>query len=363
MMWMINVFCSVLALVVTLGPVRHLGLPRWAVWVVGVALVVLAQQALAHRLFGASILSPDAMPVAVVAVLVWGMGFLLAAGGLTLAWGVLRLCHVSLSGWWPLALGAAAATWLVWQGERVPPVREHVVEVPGLPEAADGLRVAVLADLHVDHWRGRTWCAAVVERVNAARPALVFFTGDQADGPFAEREADLEPLRGLVAPLGKYLVSGNHEHYFEAGWYLHHYERLGITVLDGRVVSVAGLGLIGLPDRPSLTGLGEEADLLRRLVGQVRAGDFPVLLAHKPAIAHVADALGVGLQFSGHTHGGQVPGVATVVRRTNAGLVRGWYTLPKGLRLFVSPGAGVWIGFPFRFYRSEIALVTLRRGA
>ena len=356
----INLFCSLLAVLVTLGPVRALGLPRWGVAVVGVALVALAQQTLAHRAFGASMLSPDALPLPLVALFLWGTAFLLAAGGLTVVWLALRLCHVAVSGWWPLALGAAMGALLVWMGERTPPVRERVAVLPGLPAEAEGLRVAVLADAHVDRWRGRAWCERLVARVNAAKPDLILFTGDQADGPIALREGDLAPLGGLRAPEGKFLVTGNHEHYFETEAYLRLYERLGIRVLDGATATVRGLGLVGLPDRRSLTRLGDEAALLRGLMGKLPPGVFPVLVAHKPGIAPEADALGVRLQLSGHTHGGQLPGVALAIARPNLGFVRGWYALPRGMRLFVAPGCGVWLGFPYRLYPSEITVLTLR---
>ena len=361
-MMLINLFCSLLAVLVTLGPVRALGLPRWGVVLAGVVLVGLAQQTLAHRAFGASLLSPDALPLPLVALFLWGTAFLLSAGGLTVAWLGLRLCHVAVSGWWPLALGAAAGVFVVWMGVRTPPVREREVVLPGLPAEAEGLRVAVLADIHVDRWRGRAWCERLVGRVNGARPDLILFTGDQADGPLALRWGDLEPLGGLRAPEGAFLITGNHEHYFETEAYLRFYEGLGIRVLDGQTATVRGLGLMGLPDRRSLTRLGDDAIQLRGLREALPRGAFPVLLVHKPGIAPEADALGVGLQLSGHTHGGQVPGVALAIRHFNGGFVRGWYTLPRGMRLFVAPGSGVWLGFPYRLYPSEITVLTLRGG-
>ena len=329
MVW-INLFCSALAVVIAAGPLARLGLPRWAVVAAGAALVALAQQALVHRALRVSLLSPDGMPIWAEAALLWGTAFLLAAGGLSVAWWALRFCHVAVPGWIPLAAGAAAGVWLVWMGERLPPVREHEVALAGLPAEAEGLRVAVLADVHIDAWRGRAWCERLVARVNAAKPDLLVFTGDQADGAVALRREDLAPLAGLEAPEGKFLITGNHEHYFETEAYLREYGRLGMTV------ELRGL-LAGLPE-----------------------GAFPVLLVHKPGIARTADALGVRLQLSGHTHGGQVPGVAAIIARFNDGFVRGWYALPRGMRLFVSPGVGVWMGFPYRVYGPQIALLTLR---
>lgn len=359
MVW-INLFCSALAVVIAAGPLARLGLPRWAVVAAGAALVALAQQALVHRALRVSLLSPDGMPIWAEAALLWGTAFLLAAGGLSVAWWALRFCHVAVPGWIPLAAGAAAGVWLVWMGERLPPVREHEVALAGLPAEAEGLRVAVLADVHIDAWRGRAWCERLVARVNVAKPDLIVFTGDQADGAVALRREDLAPLAGLEAPEGKFLITGNHEHYFETEAYLREYGRLGMTVLDGRAAQVRGLWLVGLGDGRSLTRRDAAEAELRGLLAGLPEGAFPVLLVHKPGIARTADALGVRLQLSGHTHGGQVPGVAAIIARFNDGFVRGWYTLPRGMRLFVSPGVGVWMGFPYRVYGPQIALLTLR---
>ena len=174
----INLFCSLLAVLVTLGPVRALGLPRWGVALVGVALVALAQQTLAHRAFGASMLSPDALPLPLVALFLWGTAFLLTAGGLTVVWLALRLCHVAVSGWWPLALGAAMGVFLVWMGERMPPVRERVAVLPGLPAEAEGLGDG-------DH--GGVLRPVGQEEIQRARSTLHTFVGSHGPHPIAHQ--------------------------------------------------------------------------------------------------------------------------------------------------------------------------------
>lgn len=351
--------CTVLAAVVALGLVNRLGLPRWAEILAGLGLVGLAQKYFLIRALRTSILAPDAVPPGLLLLFLCAESFLLAAAPLTALWWALRACRVRVSAWAPLGLAVAAGGWMLWQGFRQPPVRAYDVALPGLPAAAEGLRVAVLADLHIDSLRGRGWCARLVRRVNALKPDLVVLTGDQEDGLLALRRADLAPLADLEAPLGRYVITGNHEWFFDTAGLLATYRALGLRVLDGRTERVGPLWLVGLPDARSLTRQDNEP-LLRRLLNERPADAFPVLLCHKPAIAHAADTLGVRLQFSGHTHGGQLPGLATLMARLNGGFVRGWYTLPGGLRLFVSSGAGVWSGFPFRLYSPELALLTLR---
>jgi predicted MPP superfamily phosphohydrolase len=69
----------------------------------------------------------------------------------------------------------------------------------------------------------------------------------------------------------------------------------------------------------------------------------------------------VDLQISGHTHGGHVIGMDRwMVAPVNNGFVRGLYRV-DGMQLFVSSGAGLWIGFPIRLgVPSAIEVLVLR---
>lgn len=359
-MWMTTALFSLFAVLLALGPIRALGLPRWATLLISAFCLLLAQHYPLHRFFRASIMSPDLVPLPLLAVALWGAGFLMSGLFFSILWRILRLCHVEVPAWAPLALGAIVGFIMIWKGERQPPLREHVVELSGLPAEADGLRVAVLADIHLDRWRGEAWCRELVDRVNAEKPDLILFTGDQQDGYLSARRDDLKPLADLQAPLGKYLITGNHEYYFDTSDILAYYRTLGLQVIDGDVATVGGLTLLGLPDSPRLSA-SDNGGLLQTLMKRVPEGAFPVLLVHKPGIAKEADALGVKLQLSGHTHGGQFPGVAMLIARFNNRFVRGWYDLPEGMKLYVTPGSGVWLGFPYRLYSSELTFLTLRR--
>ncbi|EPM82368.1 metallophosphoesterase, partial [Pseudomonas syringae pv. actinidiae ICMP 18804] len=73
-------------------------------------------------------------------------------------------------------------------------------------------------------------------------------------------------------------------------------------------------------------------------------------------------AAGVGLQLSGHTHGGMIKGLDLVVRSANQGFVSGSYDIGN-MRLYVSNGTGLWNGFPVRLgVPAEITEITLRSG-
>ena len=82
------------------------------------------------------------------------------------------------------------------------------LELPGLPEALDGLRVAHLSDFHLGvPSRGAVAAERAVDWVASRKPDLVCITGDLLSRPTGE-----PLLRRLLARLGPaYAVLGNHD--------------------------------------------------------------------------------------------------------------------------------------------------------
>ncbi|MDT9592523.1 metallophosphoesterase [Nocardioides zeae] len=238
------------------------------------------------------------------------------------------------------------------------------VTVADLDPALDGLRVAVVSDLHVGPVRDAGFVGSVVGRVNAADVDLVVLAGDYADGAEEHVGPYLDPLEGLEATYGAVAVTGNHEFINgDAEATLERLEGLGVTALrnDHVVVERDGAALVvaGVQDA---YGTGDEAaDPEAALEGV--APDEPVLyVAHQPSQVHqAAEAdLGIDVQFSGHTHGGQLWPFGWLVRLdqpTLAGVDE-----VDGIQVVTSRGAGAW-GPPVRVAAPpEVVVVTLRQG-
>lgn len=276
---------------------------------------------------------------------------------------VFRVRGVALLFLLPVAWGLSARG--LWNGIRIPEVKELTIAYPKLPAALEGYRIVQLSDLHVSAAARRERTKAVVARVNALNADLVCLTGDLADGPAARQAANLEPLRSLRAKDGVWASAGNHEYYFDRPAYRELYESFGLNFLDNRCVFPRPeLALAGVGD-VAAERWGEALPSAERAFLDVPDGAFKLLLEHRPA--HARDhalSLGVNLQLSGHTHGGVMPIFDRVVAALNGGFVRGLYRLSdKGRFLYVSPGAGQWAGFPIRFFNdSEITLIRLVRG-
>jgi predicted MPP superfamily phosphohydrolase len=159
-----------------------------------------------------------------------------------------------------------------------------------------------------------------------------------------------------------YFVTGNHEYYSGAAPWCEELARLGIKVLRNERVIIgdaeASFDLAGIDDAHARDfGDGHGADLARAVHGRDPAREL-VLLAHQPRAVFEAVVHGVGLQLSGHTHGGQIWPWNWLVRLQQpvvAGLARFGDT-----QVYVSRGTGYW-GPPMRLGApAEITRVTLR---
>jgi predicted MPP superfamily phosphohydrolase len=243
------------------------------------------------------------------------------------------------------ALGGAAT---VIAARRVG-VRELRVPLRRLPRALDGTTIVQLTDMHVGPTLGRDFVEQVVGTVNALAPDVVAITGDLVDGSVEQLRESVAPLASLRARHGVYFVTGNHEYYSGVGAWLEELSRLGIRVLRNERVPIGdgaqGFDLAGIDDHSS-RGMapGHGPDLGRALAGRDPAREV-VLLAHQPRAIHEAARHGVGLQLSGHTHGGQIWPWGYLVRLQQP-YVAG-YAREGDTHLYVSRGTGYW-GPPMR---------------
>ena len=263
-----------------------------------------------------------------------------------------------------LTLAVVSTVWGTWEAVRVPDVKYHDVEIPGLSAEFEGKKVAMLVDLHASALNRRPLFEAIVARTMAEKPDLIVMPGDFVDGPVSRREADLEPLSRLSAPLGVFASSGNHEYYSGYHAWKEQLQKFGLTWLENehRVLSLGTGRLIiaGVPDQQG-GRMGYTAPDLKKALSGAPAGVPVILLAHRPEAARENAKGGVALQLSGHTHGGMMPGLDLIVARANKGFVKGWYDV-DGMKLFNSPGTSLWNGFPLRIFDpAEITVLVLHR--
>lgn len=258
----------------------------------------------------------------------------------------LFLSRVAASG--ALAVGGGVATFGTWRAFTPPQITEVAVKLAGLPKALDGFTIVQLSDVHVGAIIQEKFLDQLVATANSAKPDLVAITGDLVDGSPGALGRYVARLRNLQSRFGTHFVSGNHDYY--AGWeeWARELEGLDFEVLRNRHVTIgdpgASFDLIGVEDygsRWARNGYDLEAAVKGRDVQRAS-----VLLAHQPNGLELAAQSRIGLQLSGHTHGGQLfP--ATLVGdaiwgKRNAGL-----SSLDGTQLYTSRGCG-FVGPPMR---------------
>jgi predicted MPP superfamily phosphohydrolase len=257
-----------------------------------------------------------------------------------------------------LAVSSGVVGFGAYRAFSPPVITDFTVRLPSLPKALDGFRLVHLSDVHVGGILERRFVRDLVQRTNALRPDLVAITGDLVDGDVPTLGPAVGELRHLSSRYGTYFVTGNHDYYSGADVWSAALIGIGITPLRNRQVSIGDQGgsfdLIGCDDW-SRRGLdGDDLDAATRGRDPSRAS---VLLAHQPTNVDQVAARGIGLQLSGHTHGGQFFPVTTVSDLIWKFLA-GHYT-EGGSQIIVSRGTGFW-GPPIRVgTSSEIIRITL----
>jgi predicted MPP superfamily phosphohydrolase len=270
------------------------------------------------------------------------VGLALTAGVAVLALGV-------------LAYGIFEAGWLR--------TRVLEVQVEGLPEALDGLRIAHLSDFHLGvPSRGRVATERAVAWVAQRRPDLVCVTGDLVSHP---RGVPLlvRLLGALERPL---VVLGNHDVAVTRDPFSRSAELEGLgevsTLLRDEAVLVEHGGC-------SVQVVGIDAVTYPR--GNTRPweladpeADLRILLCHFPGIARRLPAGAFHLVLTGHLHAGQIvlpyPGGRLLLAHLGSHYVAGLYAGEGGM-MHVSPGTGTTF-VPVRFCaRPEVTELVLRR--
>jgi hypothetical protein len=183
----------------------------------------------------------------------------------------------------------------------------------------------------------------MVAKILKEEPDAIFIAGDLYDGTAIDARRAAEPLSDLVAPQGVYFVAGNHEQFGDDRKYLQAIAAAGVRVLSNEKVEVDGLQIVGVPYRNAVRG-GPFASALDAIhLDRDRAS---ILLTHAPDHPEIAEAAGVSLQLSGHTHVGQFIPWSWMARRVYRQFVYGLSRIGK-MQVFTSSGAGTW-GPPLR---------------
>lgn len=250
----------------------------------------------------------------------------------------------------------------LWDSATADGVRSHDSGAP--------LRIVAVSDLHLGYATGKKSLQKYVGKINSLHPDVVLIGGDLIDNsvkPVIE-ERMWEELGQLEAPGGIYMVPGNHEYISGIDSVMEFISRTPIVLLRDSVAALPeGVVIVGRDDRSNrgrknLEMLKQEADAVAdvdAVAGAVSEdGPVVILMDHQPYELSEKDSLGFDVQFSGHTHRGQVWPMSLLVDKM--------YPQSHGYRkwnnshVVVSSGLSLW-GPPFRIgTNSDLWVIDLK---
>jgi predicted MPP superfamily phosphohydrolase len=289
---------------------------------------------------------------------VWWLGSLFYAL-LRAGWTILHFGAAPMPAWLALAPYALAlygtsfgAQWL--RRERV------TVPVAGLPPGWRGARIVQLSDLHAGRHVTKERLQRIARRAARLEPDVLVVTGDIVHNSPAFARAAAEAIASIPSVYGAYACLGNHDCWAGPDAVEAELERAGVRVLRNRGVLLErggdGLWLCGVDDP-----WNGRFDLPAALRGRPE-GAATVLLSHQPNTWRRAQELGVPLQLSGHTHGGQVAMLwlhrSLSLARIITPFVAGLYRAGKSY-LYVNRGAGSVMPMVRLGARPEVTELTL----
>jgi len=217
----------------------------------------------------------------------------------------------------------------------------------GWPSELAPLRVLLITDIHAGIFLKPQTLWQIIRALMETKPNLVVIVGDLVTGHTSEATPYLSALAQLTAaPLGAWFCFGNHDYFGgDPAELQKSLASIGIKTLKNDSVTVDHRGgrfvLGGIDDR--VMGKPDWARVVEN------HGAPHLLLAHNPDHFYDAEARGVPLTLSGHTHGGQIrfsEGPA-IIRQSRYCLDEGVYAYRSSM-LVVSRGLGS-VALPIRW--------------
>jgi predicted MPP superfamily phosphohydrolase len=217
----------------------------------------------------------------------------------------------------------------------------------GWPADMPPLKILLLSDIHTGIFLKPEILSEIIASLMTLKPDLVAVAGDIVTGRASDLDGFLPALAPLArAPLGAWYCHGNHDYFGRDTEKIRaRLGSIGITTLTNQTVALERGGgtfvLGGLDDR--ILGKPDWDRLLSP------HGPPDLLLAHNPDSFYEAEARGVPLTLSGHTHGGQIrfSNGPPLVRQSQFCLDEGVYVYNSAF-LVVSRGLGS-VGLPWRY--------------
>lgn len=233
-------------------------------------------------------------------------------------------------------------------------VSKYTVEVSPKNSKIDHLRIVFVADIHLQQNTRIQFIEQFVRKINTIKPDLMLCAGDIVEGD-NEDEISMDVVSAfnrITAKYGIFGAPGNHEYYGGNGQNQLLGE-LGINMLCDTVIRVdSSFYLAGRNDQH----IGERKTVIQ-LLGSI-SHDLPVILIdHRPTELQDVSHTIADVQFSGHTHNGQMFPVNLITKKVYE--LNWGYKKIRDTHFFVTSGLRLW-GPPVKTAgKSEIMLIDI----
>ena len=222
------------------------------------------------------------------------------------------------------------------------------------------LNIVAASDIHLSPIDGERLLERIVDKMNSLNPDIILLAGDIVDDKTEalEQRKIGESFKRLNPKYGIYTINGNHEFINGVDSSVRYAEHLGMKVLRDEFEFIdSSVYIVGREDVSMNSFTGRKRKSLSEIMGSINSDHPKILLDHTPVKLEQAEKQGIDLQFSGHTHHGQI-WPANII--TNMIYEISWGYKKKGdTHYYVTSGAGTW-GPPVRTgSKSEIVNIKI----
>ena len=244
---------------------------------------------------------------------------------------------------------------------RTPIIKTLELSISKNGRTIKSLNIAVASDIHLGTIVCKSKLERIVQHINSLNPDLVLLPGDVVDediGPVIRNNLG-ETLRKIRSKYGVFAITGNHEYIGGVEPACKYLAEHGITMLRDTWVKIGdSLYVVGREDISIRGFTGKTRKPLSELMAEVDKSYPVILMDHQPFRLAEAEANGVDLQLSGHTHHGQLWPFNFITKKVYE---LSWGYKKKGsTHYYVSCGVGTW-GPPIRTgNRPEIINIKLQ---
>lgn len=227
-------------------------------------------------------------------------------------------------------------------------VQKLELELPKGDGKLTELNIVAASDIHLSPIDGERLLTRIIDKMNSLDPDIILLAGDIVDDKAEILDARNigESFRRLNPKYGIYTINGNHEFINEVNASVRYAEHLGMKVLrDEYVLIDSSFYIIGREDTTMYQFTGKNRKTLQQVVESINTDHPRILLDHTPYKLDEARENDIALQFSGHTHHGQI-WPANIITSMIYELSWG-YKKTGDTHYYVTSGAGTW-GPPVR---------------